>query len=119
MAFDRRPLLRPALLGLTLLLALTVAPLPDATAAVRTAYRPTSTRVHGIDVDRTTIPALQRLMNRHRLSSVALVRFYVRASPAQPAAARGDHREPTALAEARAADRARVTVTGGRCSGSR
>ena len=108
MAFDRRPLLRPALLGLTLLLALTVAPLPDATAAVRTAYRPTSTRVHGIDVDRTTIPALQRLMNRHRLSSVALVRFYERrVRLLNPRLHAVITLSPTALGEARAADRAR------------
>ncbi|MEJ7754534.1 MAG: hypothetical protein WKF38_05065, partial [Candidatus Limnocylindrales bacterium] len=31
---------------------------------------PTDTRVAGIDVDTTTIPELQSLMNRHRLKSV-------------------------------------------------
>ena len=36
---------------------------------------PTHTKVAGIDVDATTIPQLQRLMNRHRLSSQQLVRF--------------------------------------------
>ena len=33
--------------------------------------------VRGIDVDRTTIPQLQRRMNHHRLSSVQLTRFYL------------------------------------------
>src|SRR4051794_41915772 len=32
----------------------------------------TSTRVAGIDVDATTIPRLESLMNRHRLSSARL-----------------------------------------------
>ena len=31
----------------------------------------------GIDVDAATIPQLQRLMNRHRLSSVQLTQFYL------------------------------------------
>ena len=38
----------------------------------------TRTIVRGIDVDRTPIPRLQRLMNRHRLTSVQLTRFYTR-----------------------------------------
>jgi amidase len=38
----------------------------------------TSTTVAGINVDATTIPRLESLMNRHRLSSVQLVRFYER-----------------------------------------
>jgi amidase len=38
----------------------------------------TSTSVAGINVDATTIPRLQSLMNRHRLTSVQLVRFYER-----------------------------------------
>ena len=36
----------------------------------------TNTRVAGINVDATTIPQLQALMNRHRLTSVQLVQFY-------------------------------------------
>ncbi|GGL90440.1 amidase [Nakamurella endophytica] len=39
---------------------------------------PTNTKVAGIDVDKTTIPQLQALMNRHRLSSRQLVAFYER-----------------------------------------
>lgn len=70
--------------------------------------RPTDTRVNGIDVDRATIPQLQRLMDGGRLSSAQLVRFYTR---------RIDQLNPrlhavittnrSVLAQARAADRAR------------
>jgi amidase len=35
-----------------------------------------STKVSGVDVDATTIPQLQQLMDRHKLSAVSLVRFY-------------------------------------------
>ena len=57
---------------LTLLLAL------SAMAAPATLGRgPTSTTVAGIDVDATTIPELQALMDRHRLSSVQLTQFYL------------------------------------------
>lgn len=38
----------------------------------------TSTRVAGIDVDATTIPQLESLMNQHRLTSVQLTLFYER-----------------------------------------
>lgn len=67
-----------------------------------------STRLHGVDIDRTTIPELQRLMDRGRLSSERLVRFYLKRID------KLDDRlnsiitvNPTALDEARAADRAR------------
>ena len=46
-------------------------------APIALARQPTDTRVAGIDVDATTIPELQALMNRHRLTSVQLVQFYV------------------------------------------
>ena len=76
--------------------------------------------MHGIDVDRTTIPALQRLMNRHRLSAVALVRFYERRirllNPRLHAVITVS---PSALADARAAEWRDVTVTGGPCWASR
>jgi amidase len=35
-------------------------------------------RVAGINIDAKTIPQLERLMNRHRLTSVRLVRFYLK-----------------------------------------
>ncbi len=80
----------------------------DAAPSVSARPRPTDTRVHGVDVDRATIPQLQRLMNQRRLSSVKLVRFYTR---------RIDRLNPrlhavittnrSVLAQARAADRAR------------
>jgi amidase len=67
-----------------------------------------STRLKGIDIDRTTIPELQRLMDRGKLSSEQLVRFYLKRID------KVDDRlnsiitvSPTALDEARAADKAR------------
>ena len=67
-----------------------------------------STRIRGIDIDRTTIPELQRLMDRRKLSSEHLVRFYLKRIE------KIDDRlnsiitvSPTALDEARAADKAR------------
>ena len=67
-----------------------------------------STRLRGINLDTTTIPRLQQLMNAHRLTSAELVRFYLR---------RIDRLNPklhavitvsrTAVADARAADRYR------------
>jgi amidase len=68
----------------------------------------TSTRVAGINIDAKTIPQLQSLMNRHRLSSVELVRFYLdrihRLNPKLHAVIKVS---PTALRDARAADQAR------------
>jgi amidase len=67
-----------------------------------------STRVAGINVDRTTIPQLERLMDRHRLSSVQLTRFYLhRIKKLNPALHTVITVNPRAMAEARAADRAR------------
>jgi len=68
----------------------------------------TSTRVAGIDVDAATIPELQALMNARRLSSVQLVQFYLhRIARLNPALNAVITVSPTALADARAADRAR------------
>lgn len=69
---------------------------------------PTDTRVAGIDVDTTTIPQLQSLMNRHRLKSVQLVRFYLqRITKLDPRLDAVITVNPRAYAEARAADAAR------------
>ncbi|HEY7131677.1 MAG TPA: amidase [Candidatus Limnocylindrales bacterium] len=71
-------------------------------------FDPTKTTVRGIDVDRTTIPQLQSLMNRHRLTSAQLTQFYLdrirRLNPKLHAVIKV---APTALAQARLADRAR------------
>ena len=68
----------------------------------------TSTRVAGIDVDAATIPQLQRLMNRHRLTSVQLVQFYLhRIKKLEPKLNAIILVSPRALADARAADAAR------------
>jgi amidase len=88
---------------IALLLGLFGASAPGVLAA-----RPTDTRVAGIDVDATTIPQLQALMDRHRLSSVQLVRFYLhRIRKLDPRLNAVIAVAPDALAQARAADRAR------------
>jgi amidase len=81
---------------------------PSATTTATAQPSPTDTSVHGINVDTTTIPQLESLMNQHRLSSQQLTLFYLR---------RIDRLNPelhalitvsnTALDEARAADKAR------------
>jgi amidase len=90
---------------LVALLALTLS--PGAASAARDRHL-TRTTVRGIDVDRATIPQLQRAMTRHRLSSVQLVRFYLRrirtVDPLVNAVIRTN---PQVLAQARAADVAR------------
>ena len=87
-------------------LVVVVAPPPGAVADARTT--PTRTTVRGIDVDRTTIPRLQRLMNHHRLTSVQLTRFYLaRIQRLNPRLHAVITTSRTALADARAADRAR------------
>ena len=86
-----------------LLLALVGGQAPGVLAA-----RPTDTRVAGIDVDAATIPELQELMDRHRLSSVQLVRFYLhRIKKLNPELNAVITVAPDAKAQARAADRAR------------
>jgi amidase len=69
---------------------------------------PTHTKVAGIDVDATTIPELQELMDRHRLNSVQLTNFYLRRiRELNPTLNAVITVSPTAQADARAADRAR------------
>jgi amidase len=66
------------------------------------------TRVNGINIDATTIPQLQRLMNNHRLSSVDLVKFYLRRiAKLNPRLHAVITVSPTAISDARKADRAR------------
>ena len=76
----------------------------------RAASRPTrrTPSVAGIDVDATTIPELQALMNAHRLKSVQLTQFYLhRIKKLNPTLNAVITVSPTALADARAADEAR------------
>ncbi len=88
---------------LLLLMAASVTSPPTATARGET-----STTVAGIDVDSTTIPELQALMNRHRLSAVQLTQFYLhRIKKLDPLLNAVIAVSPTALADARAADKAR------------
>ena len=97
----RRSLVLATVAGLLLGVAGVAAP----TALARGA---TSTRVAGIDVDAATIPQLQAAMNRHRLTSVQLVQFYVqRIKKLNPILHAVITVNPRALALARAADRAR------------
>ena len=81
-------------LVLTTLLALLLA-VAGAAAQSSLAANPPNTTIAGIDVDATTIPQLEQLMNSHRLNAVALMNLLSAAHPpAQPDAARGDHRQP-------------------------
>jgi amidase len=96
----RRSFILATLLALTLGVA--------GTAAPAAAAQPTSTRVAGINVDAATIPQLQSLMNRHRLTSVQLVQFYThRIQRLNPRLHAVITVSPTALRDARAADAAR------------
>jgi amidase len=88
---------------LALLLAATAIAAPPSLAR-----EPTDTTVRGINVDEMTIPQLQRLMDRDRLTSVQLTRFYLnRIKRLNPQLHAVITVSPTALADARAADRAR------------
>jgi amidase len=64
-------------LVLTTLLALLLA-VSGAAARTSHAANPPNTKVSGIDVDATTIPQLEALMNSHRINSVELTNFYLR-----------------------------------------
>jgi amidase len=98
----RRSLVLATLLALLLGVAGASAPIGAAAA------QPTSTRVAGIDVDATTIPQLQALMDRHRLTSVQLVQFYLhRIERLNPKLHAVITVSPTALVDARRADAAR------------
>src|SRR6187455_3015677 len=76
-----------------------------AAAPTGTAVSPTNTVVAGIDVDATTIPELQTLMNAGQLSSVQLTNFYrQRIQDLNPTLNAVIKVSPTALADAQAAD---------------
>ena len=93
-------------LVLTTLLALLLG-VSGAAAPVGLAANPTNTKVAGIDVDATTIPELQELMDARRLNSVMLTKFYLRRiRQLNPMLNTVITVSPTALADARA-DRAR------------
>jgi amidase len=104
----RRSLVLTTLLAL--MLAVSSAAAPTGTAApTRVADDPTNTTVDGINVDATTIPKLQALMNSRRLSSVDLTNFYLaRIRQLNPILNAVITVSPTALADARAADLARA-----------
>ncbi len=94
-------------LVLTTLLALFVG-FAGAAAPVGVAANPPNTKVAGIDVDSTTIPQLEQLMNSHRLSSVVLTDFYLhRIRQLNPELNAVITVSPTAHADALAADAAR------------
>jgi len=63
-------------LVLTTLLALLLG--VSGAAAIGLAANPPNTKVAGIDVDATTIPELQELMNSRRMNSAQLTNFYLR-----------------------------------------
>ncbi len=94
-------------LVLTTLLALLLAP-AGAAARSSLAANPPNTMVAGIDVDATTIPQLEQLMNSHRLNAGDLMNFYLRRiRQLNPTLHAVITVSPTALADARAADQAR------------
>ncbi|MEN3312330.1 MAG: amidase, partial [Actinomycetota bacterium] len=94
-------------LVLTTLLALLLG-VSGATALTSLAANPPNTKVSGIDVDATTIPQLQELMNSHRMNSVELTNFYLRRiRQLNPMLNAVITVSPTALADARAAEQAR------------
>ena len=64
--------------SLSVVILLTLLLLASAIAApAGLAKKPTSTTVRGVDVDATTIPELQTLMDAHKLTSVQLTQFYL------------------------------------------
>jgi amidase len=94
-------------LFLTILLALLLA-VSGAAVTIGLAANTKDTKVAGIDVDATTIPELQELMDAHRLKSVQLTQFYLhRIKKLNPTLNAVITVSPTALADARAADKAR------------
>jgi amidase len=94
-------------LVLTTLLALLLG-VSGAAALIGLAANPPDTRVAGIDVDATTIPELQQLMNANRLKSVQLTQFYLhRIRKLNPTLNAVITVSATALADARGADKAR------------
>jgi amidase len=78
------------------------------TAAIGLARNATSTTVRGIDVDAATIPELQAAMASHKLTSVQLTTFYLqRIRKLNPKLNAVITVSPTALRDARRADRIR------------
>jgi amidase len=72
------------------------------------AANPPNTKVAGIDVDATTIPQLEALMNTHRINAVNLMNFYLqRIRQLNPTLNAVITVSPTAHADAVAADAAR------------
>jgi amidase len=95
-------------LVLTTLLALSLGVSGAASAPIGLGANPPDTRVAGIDVDATTIPELQDLMDANRLKSVQLTQFYLhRIKKLNPTLNTVITVSSTALADARAADKAR------------
>jgi amidase len=97
----RRSLVLTTLVSLLLVVS-------GAAALIGLAANPPNTTVSGIDVDATTIPELQQLMNSRRMNSVELTNFYLRRiRQLNPTLNAVITVSPTALADARAADAAR------------
>jgi amidase len=97
----RRPLLFTTLLAVLLGIS-------GAAASTSVAANPPNTKAAGIDVDATTIPQLEKLMNSNRLNSVVLTDFYLhRIRQLNPTLNAVITVSPTAHADALAADRAR------------
>jgi amidase len=98
--------LRRSLLFITLLALLLG--VSGAAALTSRAANPPNTKVSGIDVDATTIPQLEQLMNSHRMNSVELTNFYLRRiRQLNPELNAVITVSPTAHADALAADAAR------------
>jgi len=94
-------------LVLTALVALLLG-VASAQALTNRSAVPPNTKASGIDVDATTIPQLQQLMNSHRMNAVELTNFYLRRiRQLNPLLNAVITVSPTALADARAADQAR------------
>jgi amidase len=94
-------------LVLTTLLVLVLA-VSGVAVTIGLAANPPDTKVAGIDVDATTIPELQELMDARRLKSVQLTQFYLqRIHKLNSTLNAVITVSPTALADAREADRAR------------
>ncbi len=77
-------------------------------AVIGLGANPPNTKVSGIDVDATTIPQLQKVMNSHRINAVELTNFYLRRiRQLNPTLNAVITVSPTAHADALAADAAR------------
>jgi amidase len=101
----RSPVRRSLVLATLLALLLGVV---GTSAPAGLAAKPNPTQVRGIDVDSTTIPELQALMDAGELTSVQLTRFYLhRIRTLNPKLHAVIKVLPGALVDARAADRAR------------